>query len=72
MELLCSILHDLLQGAKLSKIQESTDGALYSTIPKTLANSKAWKKGDEVAFFIVGDGIVPQAGDIILRKVRSS
>lgn len=51
-------------------IQEGTNGDLHVSIPKKLALAKGWKKSDEVAFMIVGEGIVPQAGDILIRKVR--
>ncbi len=51
-------------------IQEGTNGNLFVTVPSKLAEAKGWKKGNELAFMIVGEGIIPQAGDIIVRKVR--
>lgn len=51
-------------------IQEGTNDNLFATIPSKLAAAKCWKKGDELAFMIVGEGIVPQTGDILVRKVR--
>lgn len=52
-------------------IQEGINNNLFCTIPSRLAHSKGWKKGDELAFMIIGDGIIPQTGDILLKRVRS-
>ena len=43
---------------------------IFTTIPKPLAFSKGWLPGDEVAFFTVGQGIHPEQGDLIIRKIR--
>ncbi len=51
-------------------IQEGTNGNLFVTLPSKLADGKGWKKGDDLAFMIVGEGIVPQTGDILLKRVR--
>lgn len=51
------------------KVQKGTDGYPFATIPKKIANGKGWKPGDELAFMIVGGEVVPQGGDILLRKV---
>jgi len=42
----------------------------HLTFPKELVKSKDLKIGDRMAFMIVGDGIIAQGGDILLRKVR--
>jgi len=52
-------------------IQEGVNENLFVTVPSKLARGKGWKKGDELAFMIVGDGIVPQTGDILLKRVRN-
>lgn len=51
-------------------IQEGVNENHFITLPKKIAMAKGWKKGDELAFMIVGDGIVPQTGDILIRKVH--
>ena len=51
------------------KLQSGIDN-FFATIPKALVESKGWKRGDELAFMLVGGEIVPQSGDIIIRKVR--
>lgn len=51
------------------KIQKGTDEYPFATIPKRIAAAKGWKPGDELAFMIVGGEVVPQGGDILLRKV---
>ncbi len=50
------------------RLQEGTDGYPFAAIPKRIAQAKGWKKGDEIAFMIVGGEVVPQGGDIIIRK----
>lgn len=51
------------------RIQRGTDGYPFASIPKQIAVGKGWKPGDELAFMIVGGEVIPQGGDIILRKV---
>jgi len=51
------------------KIQKGTDGYPFATIPLQIAKGKGWKPGDVIAFMIVGGEVVPQGGDILLRKV---
>lgn len=43
---------------------------VFTTIPKPLVVSKGWLPGDEVGFFIVGQGMLPEQGDLIIRKIR--
>lgn len=50
------------------KIQKGTDGYTFATIPKRIANAKGWRPGDVLAYMIVGGEIVPQGGDILIRK----
>lgn len=52
------------------KIQEGTNSNLFATIPSQLAEAKGWKKGDELAFMVIGEGIIPQSGDILVKRVR--
>ncbi len=51
------------------KIQKGTDGYPFTTIPNKLAQAKQWKPGDTLAFMVAGGEVIPQAGDIIVRKV---
>lgn len=51
------------------KVQKGTDGYPFASIPKRIASAKGWKPGDELAYMIIGGDIMPQGGDIILRKV---
>ncbi len=44
---------------------------IFTTIPKPLAQSKGWLPGDEVGFFIVGQGILPEQGDLLIKKIRN-
>ena len=43
---------------------------IFTSIPIALARSKGWLPGDEIAYFIVGQGMIPEQGDFIIRKVR--
>jgi len=51
------------------KVQKGTDGYPFASIPKQIASAKGWKPGDHLAYMIIGGDIIPQGGDIILRKV---
>ena len=42
----------------------------HLTFPKELVKSKQLKIGDVMGFLIVGDGIIAQSGDILIRKFR--
>lgn len=59
----------LLRVLKMVKLQQMADESFFVVIRKALVQAKGWKKGDEMACLIVGGEIVPQMGDIILRKV---
>ncbi len=56
----------------MPKIQEGPDGVKKITIPSDIATGKNWKKGDDLGFVIVDEINRPLAGDIFLRKNRSS
>ncbi len=51
------------------KLQRMTDGSFFAVIRKALVEAKGWKKGDHVGYMIVGGEVVPQQGDIIIRKI---
>jgi len=51
------------------KIQQMTDGSFFAVIRKALVEAKSWKKGDQVAYMLIGGEVVPQQGDIIIRKI---
>ncbi len=51
------------------KLQQMTDGSFFAIIRKALVEGKGWKRGDQIAYMIAGGEIMPQNGDIIIRKV---
>ena len=71
---LINILMPILQGDPRPKdpdIPEYDQVEHYHvTFPKELVKSKQLRTGDDLAYMIVGGDVVPQAGDILIRKVR--
>ena len=51
----------------MPRLQKGPEGRYLSTIPKKLVEAKGWKKGDDIAFLVVGPNIAPRDGDIIMR-----
>ena len=58
----------LLQ-CRSSEDPENPDN-VFTSIPIALVRAKGWKPGDEVGYFVVGQGIVPEQGDLLIRKTR--
>lgn len=53
------------------KIQQTQDGSYFVIIRKSLVEERGWKKGDDIAYFALGGAILPQQGDLIMRKANS-
>ncbi|MDE1863671.1 MAG: hypothetical protein KGI33_12285 [Thaumarchaeota archaeon] len=62
---------DIIHSKIMVLIQEGSTG-YFITLRKGIAEAKRWIPGDELAFEVVGGEIQPQAGDVLIRKVRSA
>lgn len=52
------------------KLQRMTDGSFFMILRKALIEARGWKKGDEIALFEIGGAIIPEKGDVFIRKMN--
>lgn len=51
------------------KLRKALDGSYFVVIRRALVDLKQWKEGDEIALLSIGQDVIPQQGDYIIRKI---